>query len=445
MCAHYKRPASINHFAALKEAFHPTMVTAAATPPRLSSLDQFRGYSVAGMFVVNFLGGLAVTHHVLKHNNTHFSYADSIMPSFIFACGFSFRMSFLKRQQQTADQSPIRRRFVLRSLGLILLSLMLFGFNQEFEHWSEISLSSLGGFVASLWKANLWEVLAIIGAIQILCLPFIAHSSRSRMLAWFGLGALHVILSWSFNYDFVYGRDNWLDAYWGAAGKRAWDGGFWGLLAWSQILLAGTLAYDVTQTAPPTTAARRLMGWGILCMLLGYGLSCLTRLYDQEVPSPTALNTQVASSTSTAAPVITQSPVLPDWNKARGRAWSQLLAEPPFVPPPPVSERQLNYWMMDKRIVSQSFVFFSSGFALALYGLFMLCCDVQHFSSSLFRTFGQNPLAAYIINHFVNDALLQLIPKDSPLAWVLLGLSVAFGITYLFVRFLEQRGLFLRL
>jgi hypothetical protein len=153
----------------------------------------------------------------------------------------------------------------------------------------------------------------------------------------------------------------------------------------------------------------------------------------------------VASSTSPATPVVSQSPVLPDWNKALGRNWSQLLAEPPFVPPPPVSERQWNYWMMDKRIVSPSFVFFSSGFALALYGLFMLCCDVRHFSSSLFRTFGQNPLAAYIINHFVNDSVLQLIPKDSPLAWVLLGLSVAFGITYLFVRFLEQRGLFLRL
>ncbi|MEZ6151428.1 MAG: hypothetical protein R3C09_15005 [Pirellulaceae bacterium] len=64
-----------------------------ATPTRIQSLDQFR-YSVAGMFVVNFLGGLAVTHQVLKHNNTHFSYADSIMPSFIFACGYSYRMSF---------------------------------------------------------------------------------------------------------------------------------------------------------------------------------------------------------------------------------------------------------------------------------------------------------------------------------------------------------------
>ena len=48
---------------------------------RIVSLDQFRGYTVAGMFAVNFLGHLALTHQLLKHNDTHFSYADSIMPS----------------------------------------------------------------------------------------------------------------------------------------------------------------------------------------------------------------------------------------------------------------------------------------------------------------------------------------------------------------------------
>lgn len=54
-------------------------------PPRIRSLDRFRGYSVVAMFVVNFLVGLAITHQLLRHNNTHFSYADSVMPSFLFA------------------------------------------------------------------------------------------------------------------------------------------------------------------------------------------------------------------------------------------------------------------------------------------------------------------------------------------------------------------------
>ena len=67
-----------------------------ATAARITSLDQFRGYSVAAMFVVNFVQHMDVAHQTLRHNNTHFSYADSIMPSFILACGFAYRMAFAK-------------------------------------------------------------------------------------------------------------------------------------------------------------------------------------------------------------------------------------------------------------------------------------------------------------------------------------------------------------
>ena len=68
-------------------------------------MDQFRGYTVAGMFVVNFVGGLAAFPEVLKHHNglPYFSYADTIMPSFMFAAGFSYRLSALKRFARRAD------------------------------------------------------------------------------------------------------------------------------------------------------------------------------------------------------------------------------------------------------------------------------------------------------------------------------------------------------
>ncbi len=412
----------------------------AATPTRIISLDQFRGYSVAGMFVVNFLGGLAITHQFLRHNNTHFSYADSIMPSFIFACGYSYRMSFLKRLDDIGPAAA-RWRFLSRSLALILLSLMVFGFDSQFSSWSEMSLAGGLKFVIELFKANMWEVLAIIGACQILTMPLIAKSALVRGLAVLGFGLTHVLISWWFNYDFLYGLPNGLDSFLGTQGKRAWDGGFFGLLAWSQIMLAGSLAYDIIQRHASVGAARRLIGWGLLLMLVGYGLSCLTRLYDLPSDASQDVTALVHSSNHESA----ASPVIPDFSRAAGRKWSQLLAEPPFVPPPEFEQRSRNYWMMDKRITSQSFVLFSTGFAAALYGLFVWVCDVSRFSVGIFRTFGQNPLAAYIIHHFVEHAILMVVPKDSPLAWACLGLCVSFGITYLFVRFLEKRGLYLRL
>jgi hypothetical protein len=129
----------------------------------------------------------------------------------------------------------------------------------------------------------------------------------------------------------------------------------------------------------------------------------------------------------------------------KGKSLAALLAEPPFVAPPPPSERQENYWMMGKRVVSASFILFASGFAFALYALFVVACDVGGLSVGLFRTFGQNPLAAYIIHHLADSAIRPLVPDNAPLWYCLVGFAVFFGTTYLFVRQLEKQGIYVRM
>ena len=398
---------------------------------RIHSMDQFRGYTVAGMFVVNFLGGLAAIHPVMKHNHTYFSYADSIMPSFLFACGFSYRLTTLRRLPQLGASRTFRRTF-LRSLGLVLVSLMLSGFGTKFTKWGQYSPEAVREFVARLLKADMWEVLAIIGVSQILIMPVIAARSRGLIATLVGFVTMHVLLSYSFNFDFVYGLPNWMDAYWGGKGT-AWDGGFFGLLSWASLMLAGTLAYDVIERYAPGRAAWRLLGWGALMMVIAYALSCLTRLYDVD-PGSTAGRGKVAAS-----------PVLPPFESMRGRPLGSMLAEPPFVQPPRPEVRKENYWMMGKRAVGLTFMLFASGFAFALYGLFVVACDVGGATLGLFRTFGQNPLAAFVIHHLVEESILTLVPKDAPLWWCLVGLAVFFGITYLFVRHLERQNIYLRL
>src|SRR5438270_9306413 len=89
-------------------------------PGRIASLDQFRGYTVAGMLLVNFLGGYHVVPAILTHHNTYCSYADTIMPQFFFAVGFAYRLTFLRRLE-TAGAWAATRAVWKRNAGLILL------------------------------------------------------------------------------------------------------------------------------------------------------------------------------------------------------------------------------------------------------------------------------------------------------------------------------------
>src|SRR5437879_2317398 len=92
---------------------------------RIASLDQFRGYTVAGMLLVNFLGGFQAVPAILKHHNTYCSYADTIMPQFFFAIGFAYRLTFLRRLTTLGTWAASAAVF-RRNLGLILLGFVLY-------------------------------------------------------------------------------------------------------------------------------------------------------------------------------------------------------------------------------------------------------------------------------------------------------------------------------
>ena len=113
--------------------------------------------------------------------------------------------------------------------------------------------------------------------------------------------------------------------------------------------------------------------------------------------------------------------------------------------PPPPGRRPHNYWMMNKKVVSLPFVLFATGFASALYGVFVLACDPGGRGIGLFRTLGQNALATYVLHRMVETQVHSLVPKDSPLGWCLVGLALFSAITYLFVGYLETQKIHLRL
>ncbi len=135
---------------------------------------------------------------------------------------------------------------------------------------------------AKLIKSELWETLAIIGATQLVILPWIGCRFWTRFAVMAALGVTHCLLSYWFNWDFLYGIDgNWMSKAWMTGDDRGWDGGILGPLNWGVVMLGGTLAYDlVAASASRAAAIARLALWGLAFLTVGYSMSCLTRLYD---------------------------------------------------------------------------------------------------------------------------------------------------------------------
>jgi predicted acyltransferase len=403
---------------------------------RIVSLDQFRGYTVAGMMLVNFIGGFVHAHPVLRHHNTYFSYADTIMPAFHFAVGFALRLTLLKRLQ-TVGKRVAYQHVIHRCLGLILLSTVLEAatWGHRFNTWSELGQTGVWGLVAGPLKCEFWETLAIIGITSLWVLPAIAAGVRARVLFLLGGMALHLVLAQLFYFDFMYARPNPLDRFWGAATVKGLDGGPLGFLMWAVPQLAGSLAYDAVAAGWRWPAFARVLGWGLILSVVGYGLSGLAMLYPAtQPPAQNEGSIQIA-----------ESPVLPLRESQGARDPLALVPPPPFVQPAASEQRQLNYWLMCKRMVTPSYVFCATGFCLIVNACFMLLCDLGSVRIGIFRTLGQNALAAYIIHEVVAKAVQVFAPADSPVWWMWSAFAVFCWITYLFVRHLEKSGIYLRL
>lgn len=191
----------------------------------------------------------------------------------------------------------------------------------------------------------------------------------------------------------------------------------------------------------------------------------------------------------------------PDFSQAKGRGWQDLLAEPPFVMPPHPDQqsyidaaervevlkveveaerkaaneadkdknkstkeqeleklqtkllgvpmynhaRQWNYWMMYKRMVSVPFILFATGVAIALYAIFILLSDLGSLHVGVFRTFGMNPLAAYVLHRMIGHSMHAFAPNNAPALYCWFITGIFMFITYVFVRHLEKHKIFVRL
>lgn len=389
---------------------------------RLESLDQFRGYTVAGMFVVNFLDGFRAVPPVLHHHNSYCSYADTIMPQFLFAVGFSFRLTFGRRLHAEGARGAYAR-VVRRLVGLVLMSLAIYTIGSDPDTWSHWGDTGLWGAIGTLAKRDWFQTLMHIAVTSLWILPVIRSGTAVRVAYLIASALLHVVLSYCFNFT------------WCNTEPCAIDGGPLGFLTWTIPAIVGTLACDAIQS---DGAARvwRMAGWSVLLMGMGYLLSCGTRLYDVP-PDRAEREAGHRLANDPVAPIHSRSAIA-DFREFR-------FAEPPFVAPPDADHRQWNYWMMSQRAGTLSYLTFAAGFSLGVYLLFYVACDLQGWQWGVFRTLGVNALAGYILHGAVGLAIHPLVPGDAPAWQVGRALAIYFLIVYAALRGLERKGIYLRL
>ncbi|MBM3791918.1 MAG: DUF5009 domain-containing protein [Acidobacteria bacterium] len=107
----------------------PDAPTKAPGAGRLTSLDVFRGATIAGMLLVNNPGTWSAVYSPLLHAEWHgWTFTDTIFPFFLWTVGVAMTLSFAKRVEQGADRSRLALHVVRRSAIIFGLGLFLSGF-----------------------------------------------------------------------------------------------------------------------------------------------------------------------------------------------------------------------------------------------------------------------------------------------------------------------------
>jgi heparan-alpha-glucosaminide N-acetyltransferase len=196
----------------LQEA--PVAVTEAAVSPRVTSIDIFRGLTMALMIFVNELSsikGLPWWNYHMPENANGMTYVDMVFPAFLFILGMSLPLAVEQRLKKGASMGQLWWHVVLRTVSLLVLGLIL----------------------ANAWKGdrrlmrlddNAWTLAALLGAV--LFWSVYGRSQRYRLLfrvlKFSGL-VLMIAMFAIFRRTAADGHTAWIDtSYWEILGLIGW-------------------------------------------------------------------------------------------------------------------------------------------------------------------------------------------------------------------------------
>jgi len=315
---------------------------------RLVSIDQLRGYAIFGMILVNTLGMFEVIPWMLKHHRVGMSYADTIAPLFVFVVGIGFRMSATRSlAKEGATRTYLR---MVKRYGIIIFLGLLYG---RFD-----------------WQVDIWDALLDIGFAGLLCMPFIGRGIAVRLVA-----AIAFLAAYQTIYSLT-GYGEWTF-------HNSINGGPLGPVAYSFVLLLGTLIVDVLALQKPRLII-------IVAGTLSLVLSLLGWLLRFEWPG-----------------------IKPEW------FFSQYAMTAPYV-------------------------LYSTGLAFLAFVCFYVFCDLLKLRVPQMTVLGQNPLVIYLLQAVILIILDSRVDGNASHTVALATFAGVYGTCYAVAWLLNWRGIIVK-
>ena len=380
---------------------------APAQSKRILSMDQFRGFAILGMLMVDYFdlynekmidpkawtgiwSPVALVWEQIHHVSGYgFHFADLVAPIFMFVVGMGMRLSMLRRIEKVGLKEA--RRGLLKRYGILIL----IGFTIYTGYlWDALLNIALAGFLV-LWvvERKPWQRLAFGCVLVSLYQFFFVTTSYGDLV----MRTIH------------YGRN-------GVAMPFIWkfipigttlvdcpiNGGPIGHWSWALILIAGTIAYDILHSRDAVKISLFFLGWGVAFLVIGWLFQSIG--HWQNHPDMSGFPTQ---------------------------------------------DRWLKVWAISKSWTTISYAFWSAGWCFLVLLLFYYLCDIWGMKIPTLSVVGMNPLVVYVIQWCICESAHRFIHNDQAFTqnwwFIWIGWGVVYGLCcYGTARYLYEKNIYVK-
>ena len=203
---------------------------------RVNSIDQFRGFAVISMILVNYLALYQCTPGFLRHaKTTGITFADLVAPFFLFVLGMMFRGSLLSRIEKNGKSQAyihaVRRYLLLLFIGMA------------------------GGCAGKMRLTFDWGILQAIGLAGIIALPVIALNIKLRVLSLLIILSVHQFIIVAHFSELIISSEH---------------GGPVGSLAWSSMIILSSVTGDYFKASDLKNSLKNIAILGAVFAFVGF-------------------------------------------------------------------------------------------------------------------------------------------------------------------------------